>query len=53
MPRAELNGCLTEQYDQSYVCQIHEFDDKVRWLNMTFHKTQVPVYKVPRYVLRR
>lgn len=50
---AELNGCVTERYDQSYVCQVKAFDDKVRWLNMTYHMQQVPVYRVPRYVLNR
>ncbi|GIL90323.1 hypothetical protein Vretimale_18189 [Volvox reticuliferus] len=50
---AELNGCTTERYDKSYVCQIKKFDDKVRWLNMTFHMLQVPVYRVPQYVLKR
>ncbi|KAG2433279.1 hypothetical protein HXX76_008346 [Chlamydomonas incerta] len=50
---AQLNGCVTERYDQSYVCQIKAFDDKVRWLNMSYHMQQVPVYRVPRYVLNR
>ncbi|KAG2449436.1 hypothetical protein HYH02_005583 [Chlamydomonas schloesseri] len=50
---AQLNGCVTERYDQSYVCQVKAFDDKVRWLNMTYHMQQVPVYRVPRYVLNR
>ncbi|GFR50743.1 hypothetical protein Agub_g13009, partial [Astrephomene gubernaculifera] len=50
---AELNGCVTERYDKSYVCQIKKFDDKVRWLNMTYHMMQVPVYRVPKYVLNR
>ncbi|GLC36550.1 hypothetical protein PLESTM_000459100 [Pleodorina starrii] len=50
---AQLNGCTTERYDNAYVCQIKKFDDKVRWLNMTFHMLQVPVYRVPQYVLKR
>ncbi len=50
---AELNGCVTELYDRSYVCQVKRFDDKVRWLNMTFHMLQVPHYEVPKYVLKR
>ncbi|GLI62251.1 hypothetical protein VaNZ11_004856 [Volvox africanus] len=50
---AELNGCVTERYDRSYVCQVKKFDDKVRWLNMTFHMLQIPVYRVPQYVLKR
>lgn len=35
------------------MCQIQRFDDKVRWLDMAFHKEQAPAYRVPRYVQRR
>ncbi|KAG2497008.1 hypothetical protein HYH03_005012 [Edaphochlamys debaryana] len=50
---AQLNGCVTERYDKSYVCQIKKFDDKVRWLNMSFHLETVPAYRIPKYVLKR
>ncbi len=52
-PVAELNGCRTERYDEHYVCMIKRFDDKVRWLNKSFHESQVPAHQVPKYVLRR
>lgn len=32
---------------------IKRFDDKVRWLNKSFHESQVPAHQVPKYVLRR
>lgn len=35
---AKLNGCRAQVYDSAYICQINELDDRVRWLNNTFHR---------------
>jgi hypothetical protein len=34
---AENNGCRAQIYDSAYICQISQFDDRVRWLNNSFH----------------
>ena len=33
----ENNGCRAQVYDSAYICQIGQFDDRVRWLNNSFH----------------
>ncbi|KAG2450653.1 hypothetical protein HYH02_004493 [Chlamydomonas schloesseri] len=34
---AKNNGCRAQVYDSAYICQIGQFDDRVRWLNNSFH----------------
>ncbi|KAG2489058.1 hypothetical protein HYH03_012494 [Edaphochlamys debaryana] len=34
---AKNNGCRAQVYDSAYICQISQLDDRVRWLNNTFH----------------
>ncbi|KXZ47182.1 hypothetical protein GPECTOR_37g188 [Gonium pectorale] len=34
---AKNNGCRAQVYDSAFICQISQFDDRVRWLNGTFH----------------
>ncbi|GLI69518.1 hypothetical protein VaNZ11_014154 [Volvox africanus] len=34
---AKNNGCRAQIYDSAYICQIGQFDDRVRWLNGSFH----------------
>ncbi|EFJ49867.1 hypothetical protein VOLCADRAFT_104117 [Volvox carteri f. nagariensis] len=34
---AKNNGCRAQIYDSAYICQISQFDDRVRWLNNNFH----------------
>ncbi|GFR52721.1 hypothetical protein Agub_g15274, partial [Astrephomene gubernaculifera] len=34
---AKNNGCRAQIYDSAYICQISQFDDRVRWLNNSFH----------------
>ncbi|GIL90517.1 hypothetical protein Vretifemale_18158 [Volvox reticuliferus] len=35
---AKNNGCRAQIYEASFVCQIKQFDDNVRWLNGSFHR---------------
>ncbi|GIL43637.1 hypothetical protein Vafri_1312 [Volvox africanus] len=34
---AKNNGCRAQIYEPSFVCQVKQFDDAVRWLNGSFH----------------